>query len=62
MRKPSEVGPRGGTTTQRKGQTRKTVWLNDEEVKAIRKAAYEEKRSEAYFIREAIRQYFGIED
>ena len=61
MKSREEVGPRGGTTTHRRGQTRKTIWLNDDEVEALRKAAYEEKQSESFFIREAIREYFRLE-
>ena len=37
------------------------LWLNDDEVEAIRKAAYEQKLSESFFIREAIRAYFKLD-
>lgn len=62
MKGREDVGPRGGTTTHRRGQTRKTIWLNDDEVEVIRKHAYEEKRSESFFVREAIRKYFDLDD
>ena len=55
-------GPRGGKTTRKKGQIKKTVWLHDDEAIELRKAAYESFRSEASLIREALRKYFAIED
>ena len=61
-KKPPLVGPRGGETTRKHGQVKKTVWLHDDEADRVRKAAYEEFRSEASIIGEAIRRYFAIED
>ena len=55
------IGPRGGTTTRKKGQVKKTVWLNDDEADALRRAAYEQHCSEASLIREALRAHFGLE-
>lgn len=55
-------GPRGGATTRRPGRVKKTIWLHEDEARELRKAAYEEYRSEASIIREAIRRYFAIED
>lgn len=57
-----ETGPRGGETTRKKGQVKKTFWLNEEEAEALRRAAYEEKRSEASIVREALSEYFDLED
>lgn len=56
------TGPRGGRTTRKPGQVKKTVWLNADEAEHLRQAAYERYRSEASLIREALRQYFRIED
>jgi hypothetical protein len=60
--KTRQVGPRGGETTRRAGQVKKTVWLNDDEAEALRRAAYEQRRSEAELIREALRRYFKLAD
>jgi hypothetical protein len=57
-----EIGPRGGHTTRKDGRVKKTVWLHDDEAESVREAAYEQYRSEASIIREAIRQYLHIED
>lgn len=64
-RKPAKspgVGPRGGATTRKRGQVKKTLWINDDEDRALRKIAYEEHRSEASVVREALRAYLGIEE
>ncbi len=55
-------GPRGGRTTRKHGRVKKTIWLHDDEASELRRAAYENFRSEASIIREAIRKYFEIED
>lgn len=60
--RPPLRGPRGGETTRRPGRVKKTIWLHEDEAQELRKAAYEEYRSEASIIREAIRRYFAIED
>ncbi len=57
-----KVGPRGGTTTYKKGQVKKSLWLNDDEAEAVRDAAYEQRRPEAAIIREAIRVFFDLDD
>lgn len=57
-----QEGPRGGTTTRRRGQIRKTIWLNEDEAAVLRRAAYEENTSESALVREAIRRYFDLED
>jgi hypothetical protein len=56
------IGPRGGETTRKRGQVKKTVWLHDDEEAALREAAYKRRMSEASLIREAIRRYFGLPD
>jgi hypothetical protein len=55
-------GPRGGETTRKPGRVKKTIWLHDDEAQRLREAAYEDFRSEASIIREALRVYFHIED
>ena len=55
------MGPRGGDTTRRRGQVKKTLWINDDEHQALRKAAYEEHRSEASIVREALREYLRLD-
>ncbi|MDH3404944.1 MAG: hypothetical protein OES32_13625 [Acidobacteriota bacterium] len=57
-----ELGPRGGHTTRKDGRVKKTVWLHEDEAESVRDAAYEQYRSEASIIREAIRKYLHIED
>jgi len=57
-----ELGPRGGHTTRKDGRVKKTVWLHEDEAESVREAAYEQYRSEASIIREAIRHYLDIED
>ncbi len=57
-----ELGPRGGHTTRQHSQVKKTVWLNADEAVALRKAAYDEYRSEASIVREALRRFLAIED
>ena len=56
------VGPRGGATTRKAGQVKKTVWLNEDEAEALRRAAFEQRTSEAGLIREAIRRFFRLAD
>ena len=60
-RKP-KIGPRGGTTTHKKGQVKKSFWLNDTEAEALRNAAFEQRRPEAAIMREALRHYFDLDD
>ncbi len=61
-KQPRLRGPRGGETTRKPGRIKKTVWLHEDEAAEVRKAAYENYRSEASIIREAIRRYFELED
>ena len=55
-------GPRGGETTLRKGQVKKSVWLNEDEAEALRDAAYSRRVSEVSMIREALRRFFKLPD
>ena len=56
------IGPRGGETTRKRGQVKKTVWLNDDEAEALREAAFKRRVSEATLLREAVRRYFELGD
>lgn len=56
------IGPRGGETTQKAGQVKKTIWFNNDEAEAIRRAAFDQRVSEAALVREAVRRYFGLPD
>jgi hypothetical protein len=62
-RRPPTTGPRGGKTTVTKsGLARKTFALNLDEVRALRKDAYEQERTETDIVRTALRHYLDIED
>lgn len=56
------IGPRGGETTRRRGQVKKTVWLNEDEAEAVRKEAFDRRMSEAALVREIVRRHFGLGD
>jgi hypothetical protein len=48
-------GPRGGRTTiTRSGMVKKNLWVPHEVAEALRRKAFEERRSEAEIIREAL--------
>ncbi|MGH7339232.1 MAG: hypothetical protein ACREKH_01950 [Candidatus Rokuibacteriota bacterium] len=54
------VGPRGGTTTiSESGMIRKNLWLSAELCEALRHKAFEERRTEADIIKEALRRMLG---
>jgi hypothetical protein len=42
--------------------TRKCAWFLEDEAEALRLRAFQERRSEAALIREAVRLFLGIED
>jgi hypothetical protein len=42
--------------------TRKCAWFHEDEAEALRLRAFQERRSEAALIREAVRRFLGIED
>jgi Ribbon-helix-helix protein, copG family len=44
------------------GLVRKTIWLHEDEAEALRRHAYEERRSESELVREAVRRFFAIPD
>lgn len=52
--------PRVGGIT--KSGVKKTLWLHHDEAEALRRRAFEERRSEAAIVREALRRYLKIED
>jgi hypothetical protein len=57
------TGPRGGETTVSKtGMIRKNVWLHPDEAEALRRRAFEERRTEAEILREGLRRILGLED
>ena len=56
------IGPRGGETTLKPGQVKKTIWFHDDEAEAIRRAAFDRRVSEAALVREAVRRFFGLAD
>ena len=61
-RRPPTTGPRGGKTTVTKsGLVRKTFALHHAEVRALRKAAYEQERTETDSVRAALRRYLEVE-
>lgn len=63
MREPKKrIGPRGGETTQKPGQMKKTFWLNDDEAEALREEAFRQRVSEASLVREAVRRLLGLKD
>lgn len=60
--RPPTSGPRGGKTTVTKsGLVRKTFALHLADVRALRKAAYEQERTETDIVRTALRRYLDIE-
>ncbi len=60
---PKAEGPRGGkTTVSKRGLIRKTLWIHRDENEALRKAAFEERKTETEIVRQLLRQHFGIED
>ena len=63
MPKRPTSGPRGGTTTVSPGGLiRKAFWMHPDEVEALRRTAYEQRRTEAEIVREAVRRHLHIED
>ena len=41
---------------------KKSFWFHQDEAEALRLKAFQERRSEASIVREAVRAYLGIED
>ena len=57
------IGPRGGKTTKTEtGLVRKTIWLHEDEAEALRRQAFEDRRSESEIVREALRQLLKVPD
>ena len=61
---PPPTGPRGGTTTiTRSGMVKKNLWIPADEAEALRRKAFDERRSEADIVREGLRRVlFGDEE
>ena len=57
------TGPRGGkTTVSKRGLIRKTIWIHEDENEALRRAAFEERKTETEIVRELLRQRFELPD
>lgn len=55
------TGPRGGTTTVTStGMIRKNLWISHEENEALRRRAFDERRSETQIIRSGLRQILEL--
>lgn len=50
------LGPRGGTTTiSTNGMVKKNLWMDEELAELLRLRAFEQRRSEAEIVRQALR-------
>lgn len=59
----SRQGPRGGTTTvTESGLRRVALYLNADEFKALRRAAFERERPMSEIMREALRHFLHLPD
>lgn len=59
---PPKRGPRGGiTTVTSHGQIRKNLWISHEENEALRRKAFEDRRSETAIIRAGLRAQLGLD-
>lgn len=56
------VKKRGKTSVSPGGLIKKTFWFHPDEAQRLRKEAYERETSQAELVREAVRQYFGMEE
>lgn len=57
------TGPRGGKTTiTETGLVRKTIWLHTDEAEALRRRAFDDRRSESEIVREALRLLLELPD
>ena len=52
----------GGGSGLMKTGVKKSLWLHRDEAEALRLRAFEERRSEASILREALRRFLEIED
>jgi len=58
----ARIGPRGGTTTvSERGMVRKNFWLSEPVNELLRRRCFEQRRSEADLIREALELLLGAE-
>lgn len=54
---------RGGTTTRTEsGMYRKNFWLSERMNEALRRKAFEERRSETDILREALGRLLGVDE
>jgi len=61
--KDQPTGPRGGkTTVSKRGLIRKTFWIHEDENEALRRAAFEERKTETEIVRELLRRRFELPD
>jgi hypothetical protein len=62
MQEGSKRGKRGGTTTvyPDTGRHRKTIYLYEEEVEALRRHEYEKNESASQVVRRALRKELGL--
>lgn len=59
----AKQGPRGGTSTITPGGlVRKVAYLHEDEAEALRRRAFEERRTESAILRDAVRAYLKIPD
>ncbi len=55
-------GPRGGTTTVSGDRVRKNLWITREEAEALRRRAFESRRTETDLMREGLRWLLGLDE
>lgn len=60
------MSPRDDSPERREGITttgvKKTIWFHEDEAEALRRRAFEKRRSESSIVREALRAFLEIED
>jgi len=60
------MSPRDDSIERRDGITttgvKKTIWFHEDEAEALRRRAFEERRSESSLVREAVRRLLNIDD
>ena len=62
----SGMSPRDDSAERREGITttgvKKTIWFHEDEAEALRRRAFEDRRSESSLVREAVRKLLRIQD
>lgn len=60
------MSPRDDRVDRREGITttgvKKTIWFHEDEAEALRRRAFEDRRSESSLVRLAVRRLLGLED